>query len=301
MKKIVCITLILVLVLSVNVNASSIKLTTDEEMHELLLEQAMNQTDVSKDEYKVLKELKKMSDKELKNIDLNKEKLEKYEKEMLKEMKRRSKSTMAELKGLGYSDEEAKLIKEISERDTLESISTRGLLATCFTYNTVGLHTYTSGDTYFKVYVGWSWDKSPAAVLNDTVGVGWDDTFTFNNNVSSSYNKMNVNYTDGYGYYDTDVYSMLENEIRTSKTEFPMSKWDGPYSPQVNPWAKSGSATVYLSSPDKIQVAKLSFKYGHNWIGGSIGLSAPFGVGFSFTGEETIYAPDEIAISSKSF
>lgn len=172
-------------------------------------------------------------------------------------------------------------------------LSTRGILADCYTYNTFVSHTYNKSKdkTYFICNYGWEWDKCPNWVLTDCAGLGWNHDFHPDDAVDSDYNKTFKTYVNQGNASDKKYTTkhIYEKELQTAEDQFDMNGFYG-----SDYYVKSGSGTICLSQTGKVNDVKLSFKYGHNQFGPAVSVSYPWGVSFGLDGAETIFQPDEI-------
>lgn len=135
---------------------------------------------------------------------------------------------------MGYSADEIYVMKNLTGNETLEQMSTYGILADCTCYNTLVDHYYrTSTDkTYFLVSYGWEWDKCPAWVLTDCAGVGWNHDFHPDESLDTSSKNYNTTYKTYVNQSDaTDKkYSskaMVEKELNTAEDQFDMNGFYG--------------------------------------------------------------------------
>lgn len=200
---------------------------------------------------------------------------------------------------MGYSADEIYVMKNLTGNETLEQMSTYGILADCTCYNTLVDHYYrTSTDkTYFLVSYGWEWDKCPAWVLTDCAVVGWNHDFHPDESLDTSSKNYNTTYKTYVNQSDaTDKkYSskaMVEKELNTAEDQFDMNGFYGNAY-----YVKAGSGTMALSQTGKQNDAKFSFKYGHNEVLAAPSVGYPWGVSFSLEGAESIFMPSEIVYS----
>lgn len=198
-----------------------------------------------------------------------------------------------ELSELGYTESEIEYMKSLTGTETLADLSTRGILADCYTYNTFVSHTYNKSKdkTYFICNYGWEWDKCPNWVLTDCAGLGWNHDFHPDDAVDSDYNKTFKTYVNQGNASDKKYTTkhIYEKELQTAEDQFDMNGFYG-----SDYYVKSGSGTICLSQTGKVNDVKLSFKYGHNQFGPAVSVSYPWGVSFGLDGAETIFQPDEI-------
>ena len=199
----------------------------------------------------------------------------------------------SELSELGYTESEIEYMKSLTGTETLADLSTRGILADCYTYNTFVSHTYNKSKdkTYFICNYGWEWDKCPNWVLTDCAGLGWNHDFHPDDAVDSDYNKTFKTYVNQGNASDKKYTTkhIYEKELQTAEDQFDMNGFYG-----SDYYVKSGSGTICLSQTGKVNDVKLSFKYGHNQFGPAVSVSYPWGVSFGLDGAETIFQPDEI-------
>lgn len=205
----------------------------------------------------------------------------------------------SQLSNMGYTADEIYVMKNLTGNETLEQLSTYGILADCTCYNTLVSHYYkTSTDkTYFIVSYGWEWDKCPAWVLTDCAGVGWNHDFHPDETLDTSTTNYNTTYKTYVNQSDsTDKkYSskaMVEKELNTAEDQFDMNGFYG-----TAYYVKSGSGTMALSQTGRQNDAKFSFKYGHNELLAAPSVGYPWGVSFSLEGAESIFMPSEIVYS----
>lgn len=204
-----------------------------------------------------------------------------------------------ELAKMGYSADEIFVMKNLSGDETLEQLSTYGILADCTCYNYLVEHYYktSTGKTYFLVSYGWEWDKCPAWVLTDCAGVGWNHDFHPDETLDTSSKNYNTTYKTYVNQSDASdkKYSskaMVEKELNTAEDQFDMNGFYGSAY-----YVKSGSGTMALSQTGRQNDAKFSFKYGHNEILAAPSVGYPWGVSFSLEGAESIFMPPEIVYS----
>ncbi|WP_432403598.1 hypothetical protein [Wukongibacter sp. M2B1] len=300
MKKIL--TLILILTLMIGITATNVMAKEIEynlATHEELIKLAQQDKNNVLDEYQILESQKKeLAKKSLLKTQMNESDLVEIEKELLEGFKERTNLNSEELKKIGYNDREINELSRISnlpDNIILKEASAKGLLAKCTVYSKKLDHHYSSSNnqTHFRVRFGWSWDKMPLVwIYNDTIGIGWNGDFKFEDGLLPYYNHLKITYNDDLGLEFTDSYKLKEVEINTASVKFPMSK-EHPDQDIFAPYAKDGEGYVGLVQIGKMENAKLAFKYGHNTIGGDIKITKA-GIAFGFKGANYTFAPEVI-------
>lgn len=228
------------------------------------------------------------------------------EAQMLEEVNRRATLNSDILSGLGYAADEIEKMKNLTGDESLEELSTDGLLATITVYNNLSEHYYesSSNKTYFMVAFGWSWDKMPTALLQDCLGMLWNQDFALDNSmVPGGYdikcNRVYLNYTLTDGGTDLGAQTLSEVEINKAECGFAMA---GDYDRDGTPsyWISGGYGVAGLSQTGVVDNAKFEFAYAHSKIGvGSVSVSVGTGLSFDTTIGILIeeYRPDSIVNS----
>lgn len=321
MKKIISIVLVLMLSLSVlNLTAFAADITEQDTAVEVAITSIPNEAAQYHDniisgiarsvststynEYEIIKMLEEMSVEELQQRGYSSDVIEviengNLEETILEETFSRASLTESELLDMGYTEEEIVILKALTGEETLEQISTRGILADCTCYNTLVDHYYrtSTGKTYFLVSYGWEWDKCPVWLLTDCAGVGWNHDFHPDDSLDTSYIDYNTTYKEYVHQLDaSDVkYTaepMLEKQLNTCEDQLDMNGFYGSMY-----YVKAGWGTMALSQTGIQNDVKFAFKYGHNEIFAAPSVGYPWSVSFSLEGAESIFMPPELVYS----
>lgn len=284
---------------------SEVDLPSEQYHNQIIAGHAKTVSTSTSNEYEILKMLENMSIDELTQRGYSADTIAAVESGQLDDIIlettfERASLSVGELSNMGYSDSEITVLKNLNGDETLEEISTYGILADCICYNTLVDHFYSTytGKTYFIVSFGWEWDKCPVWLMTDCVGVGWNHNFHPDDSLDpysdTDYNTIykkyvNIDFSIGNKYTSK---AMAEKQLNTCEDQFDMNGYYGP-----RYYVKGGWGTIALSQTGQQNDVKMSFKYGHNEAFASASVGYPWGVSFSIEGAESIFMPPEIVYS----
>lgn len=219
------------------------------------------------------------------------------EAELCAEIFRRAEMSEKNLADLGYSANEIKVLKSLSGNESLEQLSTYGILASCTIYNELDQYYYLSSQnkTYFKVAIGWEWSKCPLNRFTECVAFSWNQDYSLVDTVSADGLDCNVINLEYY-HMDTEVLrasssvGVVENNINYSYAEFNLLGGGGAL---VN-YAKSGYAVIGLCQSGYVQNSKFHVEYAHSILGITPSPTLSSGLDFSFSGTNDVFEPAAI-------
>lgn len=200
-------------------------------------------------------------------------------------------------KGYGYTDKQIASIKDLSEKDTTETMLAAVDAVLTIDNQYVFFRYYTQSDqSHFVVKCDWKWSCNPITSLiftpSDIFGCGWNNDFSFGYDLLRSWNYLYITYRNSSdGSCFNDSYKLVENEINNSYIVFPMKK--------NGKWAESGSTTISLRCKGIVYNAKFYCKYGANDVETTPSISLPIGISFSFNNVKKTINAESGVITAK--
>jgi len=235
-------------------------------------------------ELELISELRTKSDFELEELGLSKDDISIIKSDYAeKELLRRSKLPIDEMKGLGYSDEQISLLKKYDGSELTKGSVYLALSSTCLGSFSSG----TCSGSNIRVRYNWNWTSAPFFNMTDKIAFRWqavkpngsyaDATVTYSKALAKYYRVTT-------GVYDSskDTYysASLNNIDKTAIFNIPMIKDD-------NYWAKSGTVYMYFYADGNFtfNYINVGAAYGHKILSGSITVSFPVSTNswFSFS------------------
>lgn len=218
-------------------------------------------TEVTVNEYKMLKGLQCKTDEELIELGFSLDTISNlrtldYKQELIK----RSELTSKELKNMGYSDEKIELLKSDtynwSEKDIEERAGTLVMR--------MGISQVTNGNRDWYMFYTWNWREMPVFLMTDILGVSC--VGSINGGMASTTISDLSTATTQYYFYDgkyatetTKNYSKVD--VNLSESKFALQGKTN----NLATLAKSGYGTVKFTNTEPMDKLTIRLKYGHSW------------------------------------
>lgn len=235
-------------------------------------------------EYDYIVAIRKMDERELKNVDLSEKVKQKIRSnEVENEISRRKNLSDEILESqYGYTDKEIAVLRKynggrLEDHEELRAITGK------LTIGSATIHT--SGPSAVTLTVRWTWDHCPIVTARDVFAIAWRPTFgTQNGNL-----RLNTSKSKHEVWYNMlGRISRIENfpiknvdPCATAKSEFPVPG-------HLEEWAYHGELILYFertTGSANLTEVDFVFSYGHTCIGASPSVSfdsTGAGIGISF-------------------
>ncbi len=256
----------------------------------IIFAEEKNQTSITTNEYEVLKDLSKNSNTNLKlngynDQDINK--IKNVEKEYPKHLNEYKDLPEENLKELGYTDNQIKLLRDYkgTEEETIKLAATMDFRLTENFVNYSQSHDKTEAKFNYR----FAWHGVPLMKTKDIVGVAWNDW-----NLTSTYSYVRY----------IDIIGNLQNAFTLDATfvnnegphsfgggyRFKMTQEDNYY------WAQAGfgSFTMYNHGPKNLSAYA---EYGHSTFSLNPTFSVPGGLSIAFSKNVKTMGSDHLDIS----
>lgn len=196
------------------------------------------------------------------------------------ELKRRSALSSGELTSMGYSPREIVQLKSYDGSE-IQAYSLGASLTITISKGTKsnGRYVYKSSTnrTYWQNNYSWSWSSKPAMMFTDTLGAGWAPTMSLNSSSSTVYYK---NYFSGNSAGTKKSSFVLKGTNAAKSGNFPVADY---YAKGKYNWAHKGSGYIKVTASGKKRDVQMNIAYGHATWNVTPSISAPLGIGFSFS------------------
>ena len=195
-------------------------------------------------------------------------------------LEERANLPQTELATMGYSPSEIVQLKSY-DGNSLQAYSLGATLTLTIDKGTLsnGRYIYNSSSnrTYWQNNYKWSWSSTPAMMFTDTVGAGWAPTMSLYASSSTVYYK---NYQSGSSAGTVDSSFALKGTNSAKSGNFDVADYyiKGRYN-----WAYKGSGYIKVTAAGKKRDLQMNIAYGHSTWVATPSISAPLGVGFSFS------------------
>lgn len=236
-------------------------------------------------EYEKIKQLKSLTDEELKKINYSQKDIDQLRNlDFKSEIRKKAQLSAAELKLKGYSDQQINAIKNFDGSEAMAMAAS----AYAAIYSNLNM----ADSQYFSVGFSWGWVGQPYFQFTDVISVAWGAINASGSTTSAAINKnsgsvyCNGNWSTGGTFYAS--YNILD-EYGGISFYIPMNDGIGSY-------IKSGSGRVIVNSTyGDIQEICMRFGYGHTSTSAkpSVGVSSKgisVSVGYSSNCTEEDYS-----------
>lgn len=244
-------------------------------------------------EYELIKKLKAESDDKLKEKGYSDNEIKEIRNfDFVEKIKERSKLSDEQLKNLKYTDEQIKIFRNFSGSEeeiiALSATVNGSIMKDSYYYDSV------ANRTYFTLGFSWYWSYCPFITLTDVIGVGWTEFMYINPSTTYTYEKVKYsNYEYSPDYYYSSKISAYPNS-QTGTCSFEHAMWIYNAMNDIYYWSESGYGYVKLDKIGNVPEVGAKVSYGHSSIGADVGVSYPWGIGFTLNSgvEEMFYAMD---------
>ncbi len=262
-------------------------------------------------EYQKIKELQSCSDEELLKKGFSKTEIKEIKDfNYAKEIVKRAKLGMDDLKSLGYNDEQVNILKRYASSDiqseTLSEVQLNILSSTCTLNVWEYGHFYSSSKSEVYLESDWDWGNIPPVFTGtDIVAISWSDGLYPQINsqqVYSTYCDVNYYFAGALGkvsWITKDTLTVIGDTNLGAYAKIPMLKNVTQSGATITTYAMDGRLQVYISKQAAVLEISVSSQYGHSTITVSPTVQFKGAPSITFGVTMTTEAADSVYINIK--